>query len=460
MQIQKPALVQRQELRLSPQLLQSIQILALPLMDLRMRIEEEVESNPALEVLEEKTTMSLDDVRTQQRSEDYDFSETGNTGLNFEGYDDEAGDNKRKFMEQALSRPESLQDHLIWQLRLQPLSEEHFQIGELLVRNLDENGFHRVDPETLIPEEKHGLMQRIMHLIQGFEPQGTCTRDYRESLVVQANLQDDVPEGTIEVIENWLELLDKGKFREIAKKLSIEEEDVEEILHFIKQLSPFPGRQYSNETSQYVIPDLVITRKENEIVVILNEEEIPVLGINPFFNEIGGRNGKPRNEEEQSKEVQGFVQGRLRDARWFINSLHMRNQTLLKVAYAIIEFQKDFFLQGPKSIVPLTLKDIAAEIEVHETTVSRLTNGKYVQTDWGLYELKYFFSSAVSGTKGETFSKEGVKQVLKELLQQEEFRNLSDQKLSEVLEAKGIKLARRTVTKYRKELDIDSSYDR
>jgi len=464
-QIQKPALVQRQELRLSPQLLQSIQILALPMLDLKARIQEEIESNPALEVLEEKTAVSYDSLPAHKSTEDFDFSELGNSGLNFEGYDDEAGDNKRRFMEQALSRTESLQEHLIWQLRLQPLSEEHFQMGELLIRNLDENGFHREQPEILIPEEKHKLMHYIMTMIQGFEPQGSCTANYKESLVVQAKLQGFVPSGALEIIQEHLEALDKGKFKEISKKLDISEDQVREALVFIQKLSPFPGRQFSNEVPHYVTPDLEITRRENEFVVILNNEEIPVLGINPFFDELIEEHEKKDRPDKkvhnkELKEAQGFVQNKLREARWFINSIHMRNQTLLKVAYAILEFQKGFFLYGPKAIVPLTLKDIANEIEVHETTVSRLTNGKYVQTDWGLYELKFFFSSAVTGTQGETFSKEGVKQVLKELLQDASFRGLSDQKLSEALEKKGIKIARRTVAKYRKELDIDSSYER
>jgi RNA polymerase sigma-54 factor len=226
-------------------------------------------------------------------------------------------------------------------------------------------------------------------------------------------------------------------------------------LEFIQTLTPFPGREYSQSGPQYVIPDLMITQKEGEFVIVLNDEEIPVLGVNAFFDEVLQTNG-------DKKEVKQFVTSKIRDARWFIQTLQQRNKTLLKVAKAIVEFQRDFFLRGPKHIVPLTLKDIAGEIGVHEATVSRLTNGKYVQTDFGLFELKYFFSNAVAGTnsKGIQYSKEGVKAIVKEILESEQGGTLSDQKITDLLEKRGVTIARRTVAKYRKELDISSSYDR
>lgn len=464
MQFQKPVLIQKQELRLSPQLLQSIQLLALPLLDLKARIEAELEVNPALELLEDKGPGKAEELPLQSQAEirredgdyfenssdpgyDYDFDRTGGA------YDDEAGDNKRRFMEGALSRPESLHEHLEWQLRLQPLDQEDFRIGELLIRNLDENGFHREDPATFLSPEQLARSQTVMELIQTFEPAGTCVADYKESLRCQARQYAIVPAGVLEIIDNHLEALEKGKHREIAKALQIDPAEVQEALHFIQQLTPFPGRLYSSDSPQYVVPDLQVVRRDDQFVIILNDEEIPVLGINPFFDQLLAK-------KSDGADVQQFVQSKLRDAKWFINSLKIRNETLIKVARALLEFQREFFLKGPKAIIPLTLKDIAGEIGVHETTVSRLTNGKYMQTEWGLYELKFFFSSAVSGTAGETYSKEGVKQVIKEIVVEEGGKILSDQKISDMLEKRGIKLARRTVAKYRKELDIDSSYDR
>ncbi len=472
MQFQKPMMVQKQEQRLSPQLIQGIKILTLPLQDLKTRIEEELEINPALELVEDRRDQIPENLpvkdRTTQAHEDADYFEnSSDPGYDYEpwagsNYDEEAGDNKRRFMEGVLTRPESLQEHLIWQLRLQPLPESYFQIGELLVRNLDENGFHREAPTLLVSEDQFSAMQHIISLIQSFEPAGTCVHDYKESLLVQSRLFPEIPVGVVEIINEYLDLLDKGKHKEIARRLKLTEEDIGEALHFIQQLTPFPGRLYSSDQPQYVIPDLEVVRREGEFVIILNDEEIPVLGINPFFNKLSHKKtaeAGPGNNPE-TPEVRQFVQNKIRDARWFINSIRTRNENLLKVANALLAYQREFFLRGPRAIVPLTLKDVANDIGVHETTVSRLTNGKYMQTEWGLYELKYFFSSAVSGTDGGVHSKESVKQVIKEIVVEEGGQSLSDQRISELLEKRGIKIARRTITKYRKELDIDSSYGR
>jgi RNA polymerase sigma-54 factor len=361
-------------------------------------------------------------------------------------------------MEGALSRAESLQDHLMWQLSLQPIPEKQFAIGELLIQNLDENGFHREDPESLVGANTRPLLPKVMNLVQGFEPVGTCTRDYKESLIVQARRDPQAPEHSQAVIAEHLDLLERGKYAEIARKLGVNEQDVKEILQFIRTLEPLPGRQYSTEAPTYVIPDLLITTKDGEFVLILNDEEIPVLGINAFFSELADGTGS--NNE---KSARSFAKSNVKDARWFIRSIRQRNQTLIKIARAIVEFQRDFFMRGPKYLVPLTLKDIADEVEVHETTVSRISTAKYVQTEWGIFELKYFFTNSISGagSGGSRFSKEGVKQIIKEILEDgDSSRRLSDQKISDLLKKQGINIARRTVAKYRGELDIESSYRR
>jgi RNA polymerase sigma-54 factor len=461
-QIQKPVLVQEQRLKMNPQLYQSIQMMALPIIDLRFRIQQELEANPALEVLEDRSTLSLEEERTKadntEPPEEYEYFEDSSDSGFTRSYDDSAGDTKRMFMEGALSRPESLHEHLLWQLRVQPITQELYDLGELLIRNLDENGFHREDPYTMVAPERRDQMDSMMEMIRTFEPVGTCVNDYRESLQVQAQIDGLAPEGTLEILDKYLDLLEKGKHTEIAKKTKLDEEDVEMCLEYIRTLTPFPGRLYSTEEPRYVIPDLMVKLKDGQFFIIMNDEEIPVLGVNPFFTEVV-RNTKRGSE----KELKQFVNTRLKDARWFIHSIHQRNQTLLKVSRAIVEFQRDFFVRGPKYLVPLTLKDIAGEVGVHEATVSRITNGKYVQTEWGIFELKYFFSNSISGSgsTGSRFSKEGVKQIIKEILENEGAKeHLSDRKISEILEKRGIKLARRTVAKYRKELDISSSYER
>jgi len=453
-QYQKPILVQEQKLKMNPQLYQSIQLMTLPLAELKFRIQEEVEKNPALEIIEDRSEVSLDDVQKTRSDDEEYYDEIRETSYIKSG-GEEASDARQKFIEGVLSRPESLQDHLIWQLKLQPLSAEEYEIGELLIRNLDENGFHRENPQSFIPEDRLDLLPRIMDIIRGFEPVGTCTADYRESLLVQAQKNPDTPPGTLEILEHHFDLLEKGKAEDLAKAMKLEPKRAEEILAFIKSLNPFPGRAYSTEEPRYVIPDLMVQLKEGEFVIILNDEEIPVLGVNPFFTDLLSNDGK-----KTEKDVKQFVHANVRDAQWFIRSINQRNQTLLKIAKAIVEFQRDFFLKGPKYLVPLTLKDIANEVDVHETTVSRIANSKYIQTEWGIYELKYFFTNSISGagSSGSRFSKQGVKEILKEII--EENPDLSDQKIAELLSKRGISIARRTVAKYRNELDIGSSYKR
>jgi RNA polymerase sigma-54 factor len=201
----------------------------------------------------------------------------------------------------------------------------------------------------------------------------------------------------------------------------------------------------------------MVKTKEGNFVIILNDEEIPVLGINPFF-----QNFKKGTAKGKEPELKRFVQANLSNAKWFIRSIGQRNETLLKVCQTIVEFQRNFFRNGPKYLIPLTLKDIAREIEVHEATVSRITTGKYIQTEWGIFELKYFFSNSISGagSTGSRYSKQGVKEIIKEIVEEAGKNPLTDQKIKESLEDRGINIARRTVSKYRKELDIQSSFRR
>jgi RNA polymerase sigma-54 factor len=454
-QYQKPALVQGQHLKMNPQLYQSIQLMALPLQELKFRIEEELQANPALEVVEDNSTVSLEDGdhETAQEKEEY-FEDSSDPGFTRSGYDDEASDNKRQFMEGALSKAESLHEHLEWQLRLQPISDKELEIGDTLIQNLDDNGFYREPLDVLFEEADMRVVERMIQIIRTFEPVGTCVADYRESLLVQASFDEARPVAVDAILADHLDLLDRGRHADIARKLKLEVEDIEEAREFIKTLTPFPGRLFSSEQTTYVIPDLMVVLRDGQFVIIMNDEEIPVLGVSGDFNEIGNAS---------QKDVKRFVRGKVKDARWFIQSIRQRNDTLLKVARSVVEFQRDYFLKGAKYLVPLTLKDIAAEVGVHEATVSRITTGKYVQTEWGIYELKYFFTNSISGagSTGSRFSKEGVKEVIREILEDETTdKHLSDQGIADLLAARGIKLARRTVAKYRKELDIYSSYRR
>jgi RNA polymerase sigma-54 factor len=458
LQLQRPSFVQAQEqrLKLSPQQIQAINLMGLPVLDLRKKIEEELDRNPALEALEDRSVLSLDAAYENPQKEEYDYFEaSSDSGFVKKGGDEETQE-RYKFLEGALSRPETLQEHLLWQFALEPVEEALRPIGELLIRNLDEDGFHKEPVALLLKNENPALIARAMAVIRALDPAGCCTSDYRESLRVQTGLLPHAPAGMLEALSH-LELLERGKFTEAARKLGRSEGEVLACFERIKELSPFPGRQFAMNTTRYVVPDIQVLKKEGEFVIVLNDEEIPVLGINPFFMKLAAHAGA----KGEGKDARDFVKENIKEARWFIHSINERNHTLLRVSKAIVEFQRRFFMNGPRHIAPLTMRDIARELGMVESTISRAARGKYMQTEWGIFELRHFFTNSISGSgsAGSQFSKEGVKEIIRELIGSED-RRLSDQEITELLSKKGIPLARRTVAKYRHELDLGSSYTR
>jgi RNA polymerase sigma-54 factor len=526
MQMQRPSFIQTQQLKMNPHLYLSIKLMELPIMDLRETIEQEIERNPALEVLEDHSVVSLDEAIRPAKEEDDYFEATSDPGFTRQA-GEAAADEQRRFIEGVLSRPETLQEHLLWQLQLEPVDDELRAIAETLIQNLDADGFHKEPPETLFkagpsfPVTPPPRLDEAMRFVRGLDPAGTCTADYRESLEVQISLLPGVHEGIEEALDH-LDLLEKERFAEAAKKMNCGEAEARLFFERIKTLSPFPGRRFATVSAEvrYVVPDIQITEDEGEFVIILNNETIPVLGINPFFMQIvqsrrktgkadslrlttgdgvwaadekapesiedsapegGGvfdnadelKDDDGFEENEETGEDQDYVSGtadrptrdfareNIKEARWFIQSVNQRNHTLLRVTRAILEFQRPFFINGPKYLAPLTLGDIAKELGLHETTVSRTANGKYMQTEWGIFELRYFFTNSISGigSGGSRFSKEGVKATIREIVTAEN-RRLSDQDIADLLAQQGISIARRTVSKYRRELEMGSSYTR
>lgn len=465
MQFQKPALVAEQRQKLSPQMIQSIKLMALPLQELKEQIQEELESNPALEVVSDTSTLSLDSLpegegRDGESSDP--FENSSDPGYASRSSSDD--DSKRMFIEGSIAKAETLQEHLLWQLRLQRISEELRSTAESLIQNLNDDGFHKEDPFVVCSGRTEALVREAMELIRCLEPAGTCVADYRESLLVQASLDPEAPAPALAILREHIDLLERGKHAEIQKRLKISDAELQEALAFIKRLAPFPGRAYSTEEPRYVVPDVLIKLKEGDFVIVINDEEIPVLGIDPFFDSLAGHGGAASRSQaarQRDRSTSAYVRENIKRAKFFIRSIHQRNETLLKVVHAVVEFQRAFFAEGPKRLAPLTLKDVADEVGVHETTVSRIANRKYVQTDWGIFELRYFFTNSISGagSRGSSYSKEGVKQVIKEIIQSEDAA-LSDRDIMDILARRGIKLARRTVAKYRGELDFDSSFGR
>jgi RNA polymerase sigma-54 factor len=438
--------------------------MALPVVDLREKIEEELEKNPALEILEDNGVVSLDAAYSPKKEEDDYFEATSDSGF-ISRPSSEASDGHHKFIEGALARSETLQEHLLRNLRLTPAEGGLRRIAELIIQNLDEDGFHKEPPGLLLKGESPAQIHEALDLVRSLDPPGCATSDFRESLAVQARLLPGAPEGMEQALEH-LELLERGKFAEAARKLGRSEDEIRFIFKRVKDdLTPFPGRGFSpGEETRYVVPDVQVVIREGDFVIILNDEEIPVLGISPFFMKIAGQKknaGAGSAAHTDARLVRNFARENIKEARWFIHSINQRNHTLLRVSRAIVEFQREFFAKGPKYLAPLTLRDIAQELGLHEATVSRTANGKYMQTEWGVFELRHFFTNSISGmgSAGSRYSKEGVKEMIRELITAEN-RRLSDQEIAEFLARRGVSLARRTVAKYRNELDLGSSYYR
>ena len=434
MQFQQP--VMRQELRqkLSLKLIQSINLLPLTVTELKQKIEEELDRNPALEAIDDRTTVSFDELDAR----------LGHRVRSTASIDDE--DTQRRFLEGVLSRGESLHDHLLWQLRLQPLSESELAIGERLIANLDSNGFHLEPLDALFPPETPAeTVKTVLELVQTLDPAGCAAADWKESLVVQMRQQGFEPVHE-RIVKDFQEALEKRRYREIAAALKLAEDEVRQVVEDLKALNPFPGRAFSQQPPSYVVPDALIAFRNGSLMLELNDEEIPILRVGSDFR-------GSLEAVENDKEARQFVKQKVADAERFIQDLRYRKNTLFKVCRTIMEFQIDFFRRGPKYLKPLTLKDVAQQIQKNESTISRVTTGKYVQTEWGIYELKYFFSNAVSSHQ---FSKEGVKETVREIMaDQKDGKKLSDQKISDLLSQRGIDIARRTVTKYRLELAKD-----
>lgn len=474
---------------MTPQLYQAIRIMALPLADLQLTIDQELQRNPALEVVSEDVTDSLDEL--EERPEEELFDDSSDPGFSADpGSSSDPGprnlrtgadpDARQRFLEGALQRPETLQEHLSWQALLQPVDAEVARTAELLIRNLDDNGFFREPLAAALPDEDPLTLDRAQRLVQRLDPVGTCVADYRESLIVQIRYHEAPAAHAAAVVEDHLAALERGRFAEIAQALDITVAEVRAVLAFVRTLEPLPGRNFQSEPTHYVVPDVIVRMDGGEPVVILNDEVIPELGVDRFFARLGGNgvrgdgvrgdgpggNGAGGNGSAAAagREARRFAKTNLQEARWFIRDVRNRNRSLQRVTRAVIDHQREFFRRGPKQLRPLTLRDVAAEVDLHEATVSRIVNGKFVQTEWGVFELRYFFTNSISGagSSGSRYSKAGVKEMVREIIEAEppDGKRLSDSRIAAMLAGRGVKLARRTVAKYRGELDIESSLER
>ncbi len=457
------SLTQKQQLKLSPQLLQSFELMALPLTELQQKIKSEIESNPALEIPSswEVSYERYAQQKVQRESTGFDdsYTDSSSYGSDRGSYDYEASDRQQKFMENALSFEETLQEHLLSQLGCEVLTDEEYLVGEILITNLDANGFFQQEPKDLLNEKQLSHLEKVLSIIQHFDPSGVGAKDWRESLILQAKgkglHKEELAAFSALVYEN-LELMRANKQEQVAKNLRIELQDLEALYDFLRTLTPFPGQGFASGPQQYVVPDLSIKLEEGSLVLRMNNSSLPELSIDPSFEMLSSE----LEDSPKQKQAKQYIQQQLKSANELIFQIQIRNQTLYKVAQVLFEHQQEFFLFGPQYIKPLTQKTVAQLIGVHETTISRISTAKYIDTDWGIIPIKKLFSNAV-GAEGAELSKQAVKETIRQILEEHQGKKaLSDQKISDILKDRGISVARRTVAKYRNELNIDPSFVR
>jgi RNA polymerase sigma-54 factor len=349
----------------------------------------------------------------------------------------------------------SLADHLDEQLRLSVAEADVRQAGEEIIGNLDEDGYLRATLEEM-SEKTHlplAVFEKALALVQTFDPPGVAARNLRECLLVQLRQQPEPDPLAIEILESHFEAFQRCKYGDIARALKRDPDRVQEAVEEIAALEPKPGRRFAASDTRYVVPDVYVHKTDDGYAIVLNDDGIPRLRINPYYRSMLGR-----DKEDGARR---YVEDRLRSAIWLIKSVHQRQRTLYRVTDSIVKFQKEFLAGGLPHLRPLSLRDVAEDIGMHESTVSRVTTNKYVQTPQGLFELKFFFHSGIATGRGEMVSSISVKKMIQDLVGQEnQQKPLSDQEITRALKQGGLSIARRTVAKYREELGILPSHQR
>lgn len=456
---------QVQKIIITQEIQQAINLLQYSAMELNNYIQEEVVNNPVIEVQEtdetaEEEKSKKDNGETEKeeqinwdeyfQEDDYNF-----TPVNLANRDRDRED--FSLLDNCSAGSCSLQDHLLAQLRLSNLTAEERSIGEYLIGNIDRYGYLKGDLEEFaeILGVSAERVDAVLAAVQSFDPPGVGARNLSECLLLQLRETDKpVPPHVEEIIKNYLREVAEGRFRQIAERLELSVEQVVEAVNFIRTLDPKPGSHFGDLNDvRYIVPDVVVEKVGKDYVVIVNDGIAPRLTINSFYRSLLYQN--------QGGAISNYIKTRLNSALWLIRSIEQRRLTLYRVTEEIVRVQRDFFEKGVKSLEPLTLREVAEAIGVHESTVSRATANKYVQTPRGIFPLKFFFSSSVGGSVGKSHSSASIKSHIRELVEQEEQENpLSDQKLVELLQQRGINVSRRTVAKYRKELFIPPSRKR
>ncbi len=442
---------QQQKLLMTPELRQAIAILQMSTLELGEYLQKELEENPVLEQKENEEPVEIEK-ETENKTEDWlEIFNDRDIGLQPRDMEEKTFDNF------VIKRP-SLYEHLQFQLQLSCKDKMELAIGNYLIGSIDSNGYLVVELQEVAEKTGSNVEQveRVLQLIQSFHPHGVGARDLVECLLIQVRYYGKDDPATIMIIKEHLEDLARGRLNKIAQAQNLSVFQVQQICDFIRTLDPKPGLQYSSDEVKYIVPDVVVEKIDGKYIVMVNDISFPRLVVNQLYENM------LRNPEGFTFEARKYMEDKINSAIWLIKSIEQRRMTLYKVASCIVDIQTEFLDKGIQYLKPLNLKHVAELVDVHESTVSRATSNKYIQTPQGLFELKYFFGSGVESYSGDhKVSSKSIKSMIQDIIDKEDTANpLSDNDIVNMLKRKGIRISRRTVAKYRQEMGIQSTVSR
>jgi len=455
-----------QRLILTPSLQQAIKLLPLTTLELAEVLEQEVMENPLLEEVPVQDTLTAEEVRADEEAKDEAKAEDPLKDIDvekfFEDYFDDGAERRTRPsevpemppIENTLTESPDLYDHLLWQLRMSDSADLLREVAEAIIHNLDEDGLLRASLEEIAsmgpypPEE----VERALAVVQSFDPPGVAARDLTECLRIQLRLLGLEGSSADLMVKDHLKQLQSHQYGEIGRALGLTPEEVGRHVEIIKHLDPKPGMKYSPDQSSYILPDVFIVKEGEEYKIVLNDDGLPKLRISPTYKRM------LEQKDQGSEETRAYVKDKLRSALWLLKSVDQRQRTIYKVADSIVRHQRGFLDHGVGHLRPLVLRDVATDIGMHESTVSRVVANKYMHTPRGVYEMRFFFHSGITSSMGESISSVTIKEKIRKLIDGEDASHpMSDSRIADILESDGLPLARRTVAKYREELRIPPS---
>ena len=459
-----------QRLILTPSLQQAIKLLPLTTLELAEVLEQEVMENPLLEEVPVEETKTSEEIAQEAQDTPAAEREKADDPLKeieverfFEDYFDDGGERRMRPtevpevppIENTLTDSLDLSDHLLWQLRMcEETDQALLLVAEAIVQNLDEDGLLRVELEDVAAMGPWPMetVERALTLVQSLDPPGVAARSLTECLRIQLRVLGLEGSPADVMVRDHIKQLQSHQYPEISRQMGLTPDEVSHHLEIIRGLSPRPGNRYSSKRSDYILPDVFVVKEGDEYKILLNDDGLPKLRISPTYKRMLD------NKEPGSEETRAYVKDKLRSALWLLKSVDQRQRTIYKVAESIVRHQRAFLDHGVTHLRPLVLRDVASDIGMHESTVSRVVANKYMHTPRGVYEMRFFFHSGITSTMGEAVSSVSIKNRIKKLIEDEDAaRPLSDSRIAEVLGAEGLPLARRTVAKYREELRLPPS---